>query len=148
MKQYRIIVGFLIVFFLLSCEINPETASDTLEGTESEIYFRWTHDLSPNVCPTLRAQGFKDSNTMVPDNAVVNVYYGSCSEGVYQAQYDFVDVDSPNSSIRMTFSYTLVKPAKGYRRYYSKRVAGYHQPYNRCLNFALENNLVFFDEKL
>lgn len=131
-------------FLMLSCETN----SETLEENDSEIYFRWTQDLNPNVCPTLRAQGFKDSNMMVQDNAEVNTYFGPCQEGVYQAQYDFVDLNSPNTPLRRTFSYTLVKPPSGYRRYYSKRVAGYHQPVNRCLDFSLENNLEFFDEKL
>ena len=149
-KKYFKIIFILIVVLQISSCVNDDEESNSTEtsSTEGQIYFRWTQDLNPNVCPTLRAQGFKDNNSMVPDNAEFSTYFGPCKEGFYQAQYDFVDLDSPNTPLHRTFSYALVKPLSGYKRYYSKRVAGYHQPYNRCLDFSLENNLEFFDVKL
>jgi hypothetical protein len=137
-------ISILYILTVFGCEKEQNST-----GSQStKIYFRWTEDFNPAVCPTLRALNYKDNNDAVPDNAVNSNYYGNCTAGTYQGEYDFVDTTAPSNPTRFTFTYTLTNPAPGYARYYSKRLCGYDPPVNRCLSFAGENNLVFVDQKL
>lgn len=141
MKNLLLITALAIS--IVSCKKEDKPTSKQ----EGKIYFRWVEDLSNTVCPTLAAVGYKDSNSAVPDNASKSTYYGPCKAGTYQAQYNFVDFSVPNDPLIRSFTYTLTNPEVGFNRYYTKRLCGYHPPYNRCLDFSLENNLVYTDEK-
>ena len=132
-KLLLLVTGSFLYFFSACIKPAPEPKGPL-------IYFRWVQNLSFTPCGgcgylcDMRSGNFKDNNNAVPDYAVEGTYYGPCNPGTYQAQFDF-NVNAPGNNPQPV-TYTLVKPAEGYTRYYTRNLREYIPGLNQCVSLA------------
>lgn len=118
------------------------------------IYFRIQQDLtvppggSDQWCD-LPSGNYRDDNPDMPaliPNAHMDDYAGPMEPGQYSGQFSFWSGDpSPDT---MLFHYTLERPARGYRRFYTQVIRD-HTELGRCVVTAVSPEyLTWYDERI
>ena len=150
-KLTTILLVSLITILVSSCEKEEKKTTTPPPIVEGEIYYRFQYDLaypSQNGATScdITPGNYTDNNPAVPDYAYYNTYYGLCQPGTYSAR--FVWDTNASSFNYLNFTYSLVRPASGYKRYYTQVVIDYLVGTNRCHMVAGPNYLTYTDIKI
>lgn len=136
----------LLILSLAFLSCNEDSPSQSNNEYQSEIYYRWTENLSyppPPICSNCSEwcyslqPFYNNSHPDIPNNAIQGQYYGPLEPGSM-----FIDLGAAGGGSNTS---TLERPADGYRRLYTHKLKEYQEPYNRCI---VSYQLSYIDEPI